>query len=362
MRAAVVLICAALCMCAVAAADEVRQAHVTYPPARVLGVTEGSLVFQMDSRQVRLPMSSVESINLTGQTAYNEAEKFMAAGEYAAAAKAFDALAGRAVDRVQQIAAWRAVTAHEKAGRIGQATARWAALFRKSPVVAVLAQRPTAAAAKGSSENAEAIGLLEALLDEFKADAGLAEPLRSGLADLYTAEGETEKALALLNRITATQKAAPPAAAGAPAAGAASVSLAGAQYRRAALLMEQGKAADALAAVQEHLRQFREDELAAVLLLSGKARLRLAEAEGDPAKARELLLLAGLDFMRTYSYWPGSGEAPEALVAAGDVCAALGNPKAAQLAFETVTERYKGTPWAARAMEKLSAMRERGAS
>jgi TolA-binding protein len=123
-------------------------------------------------------------------------------------------------------------------------------------------------------------------------------------------------------------------------------------------LLQQGKAAEALADIQTNLRAYGEDELPQARMLSGTAHNALAQQAGDDAARRAELVAAGLDFMRVFAYWPKSEFGGEALLAAGRVNATLGNANAGAAAFQRVIAQYPQSPWAAQAKTDLSALQK----
>jgi TolA-binding protein len=331
-------------------ADEVQVDGLTYAPATVRGVAEGVITFDFGRRRLAKPLADVTQIVLAGQADFNRAEELLAQGQPAEAAAIYARLADRSQrPPVEQLLPWRRMRAEAQAGRIDEAVALWLELLRASEGAAgVAAAGPSEWDQAPEEARARAIDLVQTAREDF-ADAEHAAPaVRDMLVALYRAQGQTAEALELAAEAAAT---APAAEAGAPAANT--------QLQLAQLRLEAEQPAEALSIIQEHLHEFRLNELPEALLIRGRARLALAEgAAQDAQTARSRRIEAGLDFVRIASHFPRSGPAPEALLLAGRISRALGDDRGAAGAWRRVIERYERTPWAQQARERLQELPE----
>jgi TolA-binding protein len=94
----------------------------------------------------------------------------------------------------------------------------------------------------------------------------------------------------------------------------------------------------------------------AALMVSGRAKVILAERASKDARNSQLLL-AGLDFMRVACFHPYSDQAAEALYQAGQACAAAGDVNGAKVAYDAAATRYADTDWGKKAGSALGSLK-----
>lgn len=328
-------------------ADQITVKRIPYADVLITDVKDGMISFRTSAGEATRSLRDVDLIQLGRDDPFNRAEKLRADGNAARAVPAYDAAAktARAGSWQERLIRCRRLTAASQAGLIDRAVEDWLACMDESPAAKeVLALRP-AAAAKGPA-NVKAIASLESKLKSVT-DKSYQAAIKGLLLVLYEKEGLTEKASALAAEISG--------AGSTPAAGSLRDQLQGLELR-----LSQGQAAEVLADIQKNLDAYGEADLPKALLLAGKAQTRLAEAAKDAEGRKKALAAAGLDFMRVYTYFARSAEAPEALYLAGQANASLPQPNAAAAAaaYEKVIKEYASSPFAASAKAALEKIKK----
>jgi len=368
-RKTLAVLAAGLWLAAAARGDvvEVRvgSGSVPYAGVTVVDCRVGTVKFQTPSgNDVIKPIAEIVSVDVRRVPKLIEAEQQAAEGKAAGAVKTYDAALEQAnTPWLQRLVRYRRLRALDAAALVDRGVEEWLDLVADAEgAEGLLTLRPAKAAPKGNAANERAIRLLEQKAEELA--GGGQEKFLSAvnalLLDLYRAEELTEKAEALAKKVIGgddTGNGTGPEAP--PDGGAAAIQ---AQLTAAKFLIEQNKAGEALDQLNRARPQAGPGELPLLLLLSGRARLALAEAQADAPKKARLLRESGLDFMYVVAYFGDSPEAPEALYQAGRISAALGNAAAAGKAFEGVASRYDKSPFAARARRELDALSAGGRS
>ena len=342
-----------LTMVAAAVADEVNISGVTYSSVLIIGSDDFTIRFQIGYREVSKSIEKITSFQIDGKGKLNEAEVLRAGKQWAQAVKAYDAAWKQQSKRwVGRLIRARRLAALGQARQIGRAVADWLVIADDNASKADLLKKalalvPEHPAEKGSKENARAIKLLEAKGESLK-NADYLTSVRRLLLRLYRQEGKSDKAAALAEIISGKK----PNGSTKPSNGGEGPSGAEikAQLEAAGTFLERGDADRALRLVQPCLKMLTPAQLPAALVLQGKAQL----LKYKKTKERDMLLKAGLNFMRVVVYYRDADEAPEALFLAGEVNAALGNKAAARQAFDEVAGGMsKFAAMAKRALEKL---------
>ncbi len=351
---------------ALACGDEITVKGITYSSAKITGIEDGQLVLEINSGQtVRKPLETVSKVNVTGQDSFNEAEKLTAQGKAAEAVKAYD----KAIDLVGDVDWLKQLTAIRRLGalrqvpdQIDRAVTEWLVLLDSTKEARfAVSLRPAKLAARGSKANDDAIAALEPKEKESPNESPALNDIRGLLTELYLRQGKAEQAKAMsskMGRITPTTRQTPDGVENPHAPAGHNANLLDV-LKAAKEQIDSGAAEQALAALNGSLQQFTVEELPKALMLMGKAQVAMAKsAQGE--KARELLVAAGLNFMRVVTFYPTITEvAAEANYLAGKVNLELGNRAAARAAFNKVVANYGESPFAAQASKAVEAMEKK---
>jgi len=328
--------------CATAGADWLKVGKLPYAGVRIADVEDGMIAFfAVGPRAVLKPLAEVRAIAIDGRNAFNQAEKLLSAGKAAQAVEYYDKALLGASGWYEKLIRYRRLVALDQARQVSKATEEWLVLLAESGgAPETVRLRPRRFPPPGDRLNAEAIALLEARARRVKDDKIAAAAINELLLALYGHEGRQEKASVLAERIVSTRQSASAPATG-PSGQKAAVTEQAARLEAMAVLIGQGKPDQVLDEITTNLEADRYETalLPQALLLAGKAAQQLA-ARAEGARRRQLLVAAGLDFMRVATFFPRSRQAPEALLAAGNVNAALGNAWAAGNAYKAVIQRY----------------------
>lgn len=343
----------------VASADSVvLTSGLKYDGVTVVGAEEGVLRFRLRSGNVvSRSLADVRTIMLVGRDTFNEAEKLLAGGKHAEAIKAYATAAQSASGWRKALIQYRLLPVHENSGRIDQAVALWLEIADAAGATpTTLALRPKKIPPAGSTANDEAIKLLTAKVKN-ASNKAYVKGIRLLLVDLYERQGRLSEAQAVAAKLGATTSQATDVNGVRPVrpTGSGEVIL-----RRASLAAKAGEHAKVVSLVKPALKEFASAELPTALQLLAQAQLGLAKAEKDAAAGRELLVAAGLNFMRVVVNFPTSEEAPDALVGAGTVNEGLNNFAAARAAYSAVIDGYAGSPAVARATAARERIKDKG--
>jgi len=349
LAATVTVVIACTCLCA----DEVRMGNLTFSDAKVLGAARGMLMFRTSAgNEVEKPISQVSGVSMEACPELDRPERLAAEGRYVEAVRLYRTLLRTSTGPTAEVARYRLLAALRHAGPVDEATALWLELAAEPGAIARLrALRPEDFAAPGSQENAKAIALLESARAEDEISEDYRAAVEELLLALYGHEGKKEQAAALAREMAGLGSTRD-GAEGRPVPDQSE-----ARFRALATLIDHGQSEEVLAEVQMGLDQgaYRTGQLPWALFLLGKARQKMAdELSGD--KKRELLISAGLDLMRVVTFFPASTVAADALVAAGQVNAALGNGDAARKAWQLVVTGYPTTKAAETAKKRMQTL------
>ena len=247
-----------------ARADDVRLASgLNYAGVTVVGVDNATLVFEFQGQRIAKPLTDTASIRLDGQDAYNDAEALLDKKDYTSAAGSLAGLAKAAPAGPVRDCALRSLYAWDKAARNDEAVLVWLSLAREKPTAGVLAARPTTLAEKGQPPNAAAIRYLEGELPRIGDDSKLLHSaVQAALIDLYRREDQTDKAVKMLQQLTEQSAQAPAEVPGGarPGEAAPGESVTLARLKVVGLLVDQGKAQEALDTIGKDLRAYGADE------------------------------------------------------------------------------------------------------
>jgi len=356
MARALCALAAAACLLVAAEApcDAVKlTSGLVYDPVTVTDVDNGQITFRTLGAQPSKPLGELASVTLTGQNRFNAAEELFAKGKNDEAAAAYLA-AATAADKPWQkrLIQCRRMAALAAAGRVDEALKLWLAMVDAAGVTkGTLDLRPTTLPPAGSKANDRAVALLEGKVKQVSS-AAYRGAILLALAELHERQGRIDQARAL--RESLSTSGGRPTAPTPPATVVARTSSANALLRSANSWLKQGECEKVADAIKKNLNVFRTADLPSALYLLGRAQSELAKREKDPKAARELLLRAGLNLMRTVVFFPASDEAPHALLSAGEVNERLGNLTAARSAFSAVVSGFSGSPAAEQATAALA--------
>ncbi|MGC9455075.1 MAG: hypothetical protein ACP5HU_09455 [Phycisphaerae bacterium] len=334
---------------AFAQADEVRVGRLPYSGVTVTDFADGQLVFNTSGREITKDLAEVSRIELRGRGSFNRAEELLAEQQYAQAVEAYRQAEREAGSTLwlRRLISCRLVQALDRAGQFDEAVQQWLVVVLENDVAEqVLELRPSNIPPQGQPSNRRAIDLLELRVERVE-DEALRLAIRELLLELYRREGLGDKAAELAGQMAEPQPQQPqqpgedtPALTDRPGEGGQAGQLADIRD-----LLEQNRPERALEFARARMSRLSHDELPEAILLSGRARLALYEAQGR----REQLLRAGLDFMCVATFHGDSEWAAEALYLAGEVNRILGNASAARSAWQMVIARYGQSEYAERA-------------
>jgi hypothetical protein len=249
---------------------------------------------------------------------------------------------------------------------IDKAAQEWAAQLAAAkgaaPVVALM---PRKFGAKGSTENATAIALLEKQIAASH-DAAVVGGLKELLAGVYEAQDDLAKAASLKEGPTATTSVPGKEPVQEPTGP--TITIGAGQLKEYARLVENNKGAEVISYLTPAaLRGFSSpSDLAMGLLILGKAQLQVAKGiTGKDTKALadrdEKLRQAGVSFMRVAVFCNLPDQAAEALYDAAEVCSLIGDQAAAKKAYEAIVQTYTDSesPKALEFVRKAREMLER---
>jgi hypothetical protein len=349
---------------AAAAADEIYLGKLPVPTT-IVDAKDFVITYRSGGGRIRQKaLSEITMLQISGRADFNEGERLLRDGKPAEAAKAYDRAFRNAIqDWLRRLIRYRRLAALDAAGLIDRAAEEWLIVadeLNASP--ASLRARPSTPGEKGSRRNARAIALLAEKLKSVRQKA-YQQAASTLLLELYEKEGRHEEAEALI-RAVGLDRPRPegePKTRPGPAVGALAGRLKAAAFlvRRAERQRDAAVAGEAIRALEADRLRCNRDELETALLLMGRA--QMIAYENSPKKDRELLLQAGLNFMRVATFYPFGRNVPEAMYRAGEVNAALGNQAAALNAFRMVVQRHGDSEFAraaAGAIEGLSKARD----
>ena len=386
-----------LALATTAPADKVTlKSGLPYDPVTVSDVSGGVIAFRIAAgSSVSKPLADVAVIELTGQDAFNQAEKLLAEGKAADAAEAYLAVEKSLADGWKKaLVRYRLMAAYDAAGQFDKAVKLWLEIAQAKPDPGNLGYRPSKFPAAGSTERAKVIEMLQAELKKTPSQA-VQEAIAKLLADMKEGpKAETPAAAPAPTPVkeqpatrTATQvkpagpketakqpefpgvqpefpgtgKPERPAAterperpgAGAPAVAGASL------IRQADEAIRNNRYSDAVKLLESNVDRLSSADLPGGLYCLGKAQLELARKNTRAEEAREGSLKAGLNLMRVAVHFGASEYAPRALLAAGEVNEQLGNLRAAQAAYEAVVKNYGETEFAKAAKDAIENVKNR---
>ncbi len=328
---------------------------LSYGKVNIAGFDGGKVVFVItgSGNRVSKQVSKIKTLQIDGHDSLNKAEELVGQGKAAEAVKLYDAAVGAGgAEWLEQLIRHRRLQALEQARMTGRATEEWVVIVEESKFSQEsLALRPKFFAKQGSKENGRAIAILKARLEKLSPGAGedYELALKQLLLELYQHEGRDKEATGLAKELaagTAPDDKGPEKANGDVRA----------QLKATAYLLEQGEAESALEKINANLERYEHHDLPMALLIAGKAQMALA---GKARQREELLLKAGLNFMRVATFFSEAPEAPEALYLAGRINAMFARPnrQAAGAAYEAVIVRYGQSSFAEKARAELERLR-----
>jgi len=264
--------------------------------------------------------------------------------QFPAAIRAYEAAAGLKVSaHVKTIIDYRLLSALDRAGWIDQAASKWLRLVdREEAASGAVACRPKTLADKGDPRNAKAINILGTRLRGMK-DKKYRNATLDLLVRLLSVEGRSDEIARWLPKEAAGDD---------PKL----------KLLRGVAFLNKKEYAPAAKAVNDVLHQLGRDSLSEALSVRAKALLGQAAAVTDKKTKQELMLEAGLDFMRVATFFRGTPQAGESLFLAGQIMASLPerpNKAAAIKAYEAVERDYAGTPIGQKASVALKTLKVR---
>jgi hypothetical protein len=263
--------------------------------------------------------------------------------QYSDAIRAYEvASAQKTSEHVKAIIDFRLLSALNKAQLVDRATAKWLQLAdREKAAEAILACYPRDLPKKGDAKNAKAIKILISRVGGIK-DGKYQAAVLELLGNLLQREGREDEFAEHI----------PKGAKGGPKL----------EILKAKGFLAKKDFANAEIVINNVLSKLERESLPAALMIRGKVVLARSEAVTDKKKKRELMLDAGVDFMKVYTHFNDSPLAGEALYLTAGIMAALpGRPNvgAAIKACETVARDYAGTPIGQEASVTLETLKKK---
>jgi hypothetical protein len=334
-----VLACAAALSALPARADElVLNGAVLDGVSEIVEVDGpgGRITFVYQGRQMTQTLAGLELMDLARCPLLGQAFKAAKAARHEQAATMFQQVAASAPEQwIATLATGQAARSADQAGRFADAVSAYIAWVnggwsqpkipppanlppRDSPDLLLAIRRLNDAAAAAASDDAKL-------------------KFRTLLLKTYERQGD-ERAVALSRELLA-------AAAATPSAG----ELESLSARDNALLapVRQAVAAreydQALARARQAGKELSRAGLADLFMLAGQC----YEAKNDPARA-------GLCYMRLVIHFPADRQSPEAMLRSARIAESFGRAESAKRLYETLAQRYAGTPQASAARAALS--------
>ena len=344
------ILAALLAATTVIGADELIIDGLRYPDARITGVEDCEIVFQLAGRQGTESLAHVDFMQLDREDDFNQAETLMTEGEVADALELYRR--AREADRqwVQDLAEFRRMWALDQDGQIDEAVKMWLKVIDDNDASAnARAMVPTNLAEAGDQANQLAYDRLE----ERRERAGEDDELWKVIIDLQLAiadhEGNDAEAQRLAGLLLERSR-------GTNGETTTSSDQVAASLQGAVVLVSNpDKAAEVVEIITADLYRYTEGQLSTALWALGKAQLILAEA-GEGEERRSLLTDAGNNLMYVVVFFGESDQAAEAYYRAGRANELLGNTQAARNAYEAVIADHAQSPFAAQARESIDAM------
>ena len=247
------------------------------------------------------------------------------------------ALARGSSARVRTIVSFRLLNVLDRAGWIDQAVTQWLKLADNEKVAAVFACRPDTIAAKGDRRNATAILSLKTRLSGIR-DAEYRDSVRGLLGRLLVREERFADVIALYPKpATAAER-----------------------LIKANALLGNKDYAQAEKSITAALDGLKKKDLPEALSIRGKARLALSASAVEKSKKQYLMVEAGRDFMKVWTFFQASPQGGESLFLAGKIMATLpekANSAAAARAYRVVASNYAGTPLGKKASAELQLLK-----
>jgi len=353
------LIVVGICLAgSVALGDSLTVNNIPYSNVRITDVAGLKVSYVMSGSIRQKSLTDVSFVVVSSNRDFNKAEDAFKKGKAAEAVAAYnDAEKNAGTNRwIKRLINYRRMQAAAAAKMPGQAIVDWLAIVDETGASrSAIALGPNAVAAKGSSENAKAIAMLEKRIGG-KEDPIFRAKVRDLLLNLYQTEGLKDKALMLSGSAPVSETPGTSARLAAPGTGASgmnvSVGQSARQLQEAASQFKLGNYDAAVADIEAKLNRFSSADLPGALLLHGKALQMSYKKAGSKDIAK--LKRAGLSFMRAAACFdPTTPEAPEALYYGAMVSRELGNGVAAANALRLLVNRYQGGKWAERAQQVL---------
>jgi len=336
---------------AVASGDEIKIGKLTYRDVKIVSSSNGQVMFKgLGDNNVSKPVRDIAFLMVDGEQAMNRAENLLLAGKSVEAARAYKQAESMVSDLLCELVKYRRLTALDRAGMIDEATDQWLMLMNKSPDTGTASLRPVRLLPAGAEQNVRAINLLVAAREDAKAGTVKRCAIDDMLFELYRREGKSAHLAELANAMLAVKS----SAESSRKLSLSSPSALQTRFRAMGVMIDQ-RPRQVLKELQTGLISgpYADWQIPWALFLSGQARQHLAgDMDGDDKRA--MLVVAGLDFMRVFTFYSASPQAPEALLAAGEINVSLGNRWAARNAWQAVVKKYPDSQ-AARAAEEMIA-------
>ncbi len=326
-----------LALVGAAAGDEVSTSGLNYTDVKVTGVKDGRIHFRNKAgSNIRKRILKLKKISINEATNLNVAEILAGSDDFENATESYnEAIEAAAKSFVPTLAMYRRQQLLNRSGLTDKAVEAWLDMMTRDGVSkTAIALRPKKFADKGSERNSAAVGLLKTAMSKTRGPhrAAVLELLK----ELLSHEGKAQELLSMADKPQSDE---------AVVAGP-KKSVAYSELLVADALLTDQKYAEASEVYGKLLRRVAKNRLPDVLMGLAKSQQGQSNQVKNTKAKRELMMKAGLNYMRIVTFFGNSKAGGISLYRAGCIMRDLPgkkNLRSARSAFRMVAERYKGT-------------------
>jgi len=314
---------------------------------KVKGTKGDNLVFVSEGgNDAERPLANVYRLEITGETAFNDAEKAYAAETWPAAAEAYNrALKGATKDWMRDRISLRLVDLAGKTGRFDVAAAGYVSLIGRNPALAATI-KPAIPADKDTKQLTAAVAEIEKGLSDGKLPADRAGLLLQFELEIQNALGDKAAAAAIVERILKS---------GAinkddPAGQKQYADLKVAMAQMALDAKDYPKALAQIEEVRSMLNDPQEQADALAIIAEAKYQAALAAKTTEKTAWQDI----AISFMRVAALFPDKPAASDALARTGACYEQLKDNDKAIVVYKEVIQKYGTTPAAKTAKDAIA--------
>lgn len=311
----------------------------------IVDVEGDELIYLVNGNRGATALERIQQIEITGDSAFNEAEEAFAAGDWEKSATGYlDAARRHAKTWVRRRAAERLITAAGRAGRFDQAVTGFLQLTLIDPEAAV-GREPLPPPEVAPQQLELAVAELQRALDEGVSPAQ-SRPLLALLLQIHNRRGDERGAGQTVERLARVM--------GDDAAGHDPELYAQVLLGRANLALSRGQIPEAVRLIDEGRELFTEprQQSDALMILA-----QVAERQAGTDRAK--LMDAAVAYMKVVTFFKradGTPNVPEALWKVGQIHEKLSLPEAAADLYRDLVAKYPDSRPAVEAQKRLDSL------